>query len=136
MKTTLLAVLSFVLLLSGLAITAAAQENSEGTINTLSVNPRQNAELGNYTGTESGQPSESVPGSESQPNGLVPSNTRMTGSGNNGNTQGIPPVGQNGSPQARSEANPNNNAAQAKKPGAAKPKSTANGNANSNAKKP
>lgn len=135
MKTTLLAVLSFMLLLSGLAINAAAQENSEGTINTMSVNPRQNAELGNYTGTESGQPSESVPGSESQPNGLIPSTTRMTSSGNNGNTEGTPPAGQNGLSLAQSESNPNNNAAQAQKPEAARPKGNANSSPNSNAKK-
>ena len=56
-----------------------------GTINTLSVNPRQNQELTNSTGTETGQPSEAVPGSEAEPNGLVPVTTNMVGSGSNGN---------------------------------------------------
>jgi len=56
-----------------------------GTINTLSVNPRQNLELTNSTGTETGQPSDAVPGSENQPNGLVPVTSNMNGSGSNGN---------------------------------------------------
>jgi len=51
-----------------------------GTINGLSVNPRQNEELTNSTGTETGQPSDSVPGSENQDNGLVPVTSNMGGS--------------------------------------------------------
>jgi hypothetical protein len=62
---------------------ATAQQG--GTINSLSVNPRQNLELTNSTGTQSGQPSDSVPGSESQENGLVPVTSNMVGSGSNGN---------------------------------------------------
>ena len=121
MKRTLLAVLSLTLLLSCLAITAAAQENSEGPINSLSVDPRQNAELGNYTGTESGQPNSSAPRTENQPNGLVPSTAPMTGSGSTTDTQRVPPAGINGLPLARSEANPNNNAAQTKQTRTGKP---------------
>ena len=56
-----------------------------GTINTLSVNPRQNLELTNSTGTESGQPSDSVPGSQNEENGLMPVTSNMVGSGSNGN---------------------------------------------------
>jgi hypothetical protein len=121
MKKTFLAVLSLTILLGGLAITAAAQENSEGPINTLSVNPRQNAELGNYTGTETGQPTTGMPRTENQPNGLVPSTTPMTGSGSTTDTQRVPPAGLNGLPLARSEANPNNNAAQTKQTRGGKP---------------
>jgi hypothetical protein len=73
-----------------------------GTINTLSVNPRQNAELTNSTGTETGQPSESVPGSEDQANGLVPSTTEMS-----------PPAGnRNGQPAATARSAAPNTAAQ------------------------
>jgi hypothetical protein len=52
-----------------------------GTVNTLSVNPRQNLELSNSTGTETGQPSDAVPGSQDQENGLTPNTSNMTGSG-------------------------------------------------------
>ena len=121
MKRTLLAVLSFALLLSAFAITAAAQENSEGPINSLSVDPRQNAELGNYTGTETGQPTTGMPRTENQPNGLAPSIAPMTGSGATTDTQRIPPAGVNGLPLARSESNPNNNAAQTKQTRGGKP---------------
>ena len=69
------------LLLGGMALA----QSSSGTMNSLSTNPRQNQELTNSTGTESGQPSDAVPGSESQPNGLVPETTNMVGSGSNGN---------------------------------------------------
>jgi len=63
----------------------AALAQQSGTINTLSVNPRQNQELTNSTGTETGQPSDAVPGSETEPNGLVPVTSNMVGSGSNGN---------------------------------------------------
>lgn len=56
-----------------------------GTINALSVNPRQNIEMTNSTGTETGQPSDSVPGSQNEENGLVPVTSNMVGSGSNGN---------------------------------------------------
>ena len=121
MKKTMLAVLSFVLLFSGLAISAAAQENSEGPINSLSLDPRQNAELGNYTGTETGQPTTGMPRTENQPNGLVPSTSATTGSGATTDTQRVPPAGISGQPLARSEANPNNNAAQTKQTRGGKP---------------
>src|SRR5215471_2265214 len=121
MKRTLLPVLSFVLLLSGLAVTAAAQESAEGPINTLSLDPRQNAELGNYTGTESGQPNSSAPRTENQPNGLVTPTANMSGSAGGGDTQRIPPAGGNGLPLARSEANPRNNSTQAQQRTPAKP---------------
>src|SRR5690349_18651511 len=104
-----------------MTIAAAAQENSEGPINTLSVNPRQNAELGNYTGTETGQPTSGLPRTESQPNGLVPSTATMTGSGSIGTPQQKPPAGINGLPLAHTEANPNNNSAQANQGPPAKP---------------
>jgi hypothetical protein len=85
-------------------VAATAQE---GTINTLTVNPRQNQELTNSTGTASGQPSDAVPGSESQPNGLVPVTSNMTGSGSNGNmtqsTPGTKPPGANAAPEAKSQ---------------------------------
>ena len=80
----------------------------EGTINTLSVNPRQNAELTNSTGTETGQPSDVVPGSQSQPNGLVPVTTNMMGSGSNGNmtqsTPGTKPPMPSTAPEAHSQS--------------------------------
>jgi hypothetical protein len=97
-----------VLLLGGVA---AAQS---GTINSMSTNPRQNVELSNSTGTESGQPSDSVPGSQSQENGLMPVTSNMVGSGSNGDmgqsARGAKPA------TAATEAKPaaNNNAAPAK----------------------
>ena len=121
MKRTLLAVLSLMMLLSVLTIAAVAQENSEGPINTISVDPRQNAELGNYTGTETGQPTTGTPRTENQPNGLIPAAAPMTGSGATVDTQRTPPAGGNGLPLARSEANPNNNAAQTKQTRTGKP---------------
>jgi len=72
------------LFLAATTLAMEAQENSGGTINTLSVNPRQNLELTNSTGTESGQPNDVVPGSQGQENGLVPVTTNMGGSGSNG----------------------------------------------------
>ena len=68
--------------------TMLAQQS--GTINTLSVNPRQNQELTNTTGTETGQPSDAVPGSATEPNGLMPVTTEMLGSGSNGNMNQAP----------------------------------------------
>jgi len=56
-----------------------------GTVNYLSVNPRQNQEMTNTTGTETGQPSPAEPGSENMPNGLIPVTSNMAGSGSNGN---------------------------------------------------
>ena len=67
-----------VLLLAGAAVAQS------GTINSMSTNPRQNLELSNSTGTESGQPSDSVPGSQNQENGLMPVTSNMVGSGSNG----------------------------------------------------
>ena len=82
MKNILRAGITILALLAAMTIAAAAQENSGGgTINTLSVNPRQNAEMANYTGTETGQPSDAVPGSDQQPNGLMPANTSISGTG-------------------------------------------------------
>jgi hypothetical protein len=99
---TLQTFLAGTVLLVGVA--AMAQE---GTINTLTVNPRQNQELTNSTGTASGQPSDAVPGSESQPNGLVPVTSNMTGSGSNGNmtqeTPGSKPAVANAAPEAKAQ---------------------------------
>ena len=79
----LINLLAALLLLAGMALAQA--QSAGGTMNSLSTNPRQNQELTNSTGTESGQPSDAVPGSENQPNGLVPQTTNMVGSGSNGN---------------------------------------------------
>lgn len=65
MKTLLQLSLASFLLLGGLSLTAAAQD---GTINSLSVNPRQNIDLGNYAGTETGQPDDYVDETQSQDN--------------------------------------------------------------------
>ena len=109
MKKTLQLALAAIVLLAGL-VTAAAAQDSSGTINTLTVNPRQNQELTNSTGTETGQPSDVVPGSESQPNGLVPVTTKMMGSGSNGNmTQSTPgskpPSAKAAAPMPRAQTN-------------------------------
>lgn len=74
-------------LLSGISMAQQA-----GTINTLSVNPRQNQELTNSTGTETGQPSDAVSGSENQSNGLIPVTSNMVGSGNQGNMNQVVPT--------------------------------------------
>ncbi len=68
-----------------LGLSCAALWAQNGTINSLSVNPRQNLELTNSTGTETGQPSDAVPGSQNDDNGLVPVTSNMVGSGSNGN---------------------------------------------------
>ena len=73
------------LALAMMFLSCAALWAQNGTVNSLSVNPRQNLELTNSTGTETGQPSDAVPGSESQDNGLVPVTSNMVGSGSNGN---------------------------------------------------
>ena len=80
MKNVLQIVIAMLVLLCTVAV---AQQS--GTINTLTVNPRQNQELTNSTGTEPGQPSDAVPGSANEPNGLVPVTSNMIGSGSNGN---------------------------------------------------
>lgn len=79
MKITLRIILGAALVLAAFSLNAVAQDG--GTINTLSVNPRQNIELTNSTGTETGQPSDSVPGSQNEPNGLITPNTAMSGGG-------------------------------------------------------
>ena len=88
MMKFVLSFLSTMLLLSTLSL---AQSQSSGTINTLTTNPRQNQELTNTTGTETGQPSDAVPGSEEQPNGLVTPTTNMVGSGSNGDVSQATP---------------------------------------------
>ena len=109
------------LLAGTILLVGVAAWAQEGTINTLSVNPRQNQELTNSTGTESGQPSDAVPGSQSQPNGLVPVTSNMTGSGSNGNmtqsTPGTKPPVANAAPETKNQgtAKP---AAQSQKPAA------------------
>jgi len=82
MKTVLLIMIAVMGLLGGEIL---AQQS--GTINNLSVNPRQNQELTNSTGTETGQPADAVVGSESEPNGLVPVTSNMVGSGSNSNAR-------------------------------------------------
>ena len=90
----LIALTAAVLLLSGMVLA----QSSSGTMNSLSTNPRQNQELTNSTGTESGQPTDAVPGSESQPNGLVPETTNMVGSGSNGNMSQSTPASKPAAP--------------------------------------
>ena len=79
MQKQFLMVIAILWLLCGVV---PAQQS--GTVNSLSVNPRQNQELTNSTGTESGQPSDAVVGSDNQPNGLAPVTSNMVGSGSNG----------------------------------------------------
>jgi hypothetical protein len=85
MKTVSQILMTVLLLLCGVAL---AQQS--GTINTVTVNPRENQELTCSTGTESGQPSDTVPCSGSEPNGLVPVTSNMVGSGSNGNMNQAP----------------------------------------------
>jgi hypothetical protein len=97
----------------------AVLAQQSGTINTLSVNPRQNQELTNSTGTETGQPTEAVPGSETEPNGLVPVTSNMVGSGSNGDmNQSVAPNKREGTPGKTTTpgAQPRNNAQPNKKP--------------------
>ena len=111
----LLSLLAAALLLSTLSL---AQAQSSGTINTLTTNPRQNQELTNTTGTETGQPSDAVPGSEAQPNGLVTPTTNMVGSGSNGNmtqpTPGSHPPAPAAPEQSTTKNSSNGNPAQQK----------------------
>lgn len=90
MKNMLQSLFAVALLVIVSTLTMAAQENSGGTINSLSVDPRQNAELTNSTGTESGQPNDVVTGSQGQENGLVPVTTNMQGSGSNDSMNQVP----------------------------------------------
>ncbi len=57
-KKLLQAILAGAVLLGAMATSAVAQENVSGTINTLSLDPRQNADMTNSAGTETGQPTE------------------------------------------------------------------------------
>lgn len=84
---SLLAIVGAVMLFGGMGFSQAA-----GTINSLSVNPRQNQELTNSTGTESGQPNDAVPGSQSEPNGLIPSTNDMVGPGGTADAQQSAPA--------------------------------------------
>jgi hypothetical protein len=121
------ALFTVALLTTAFTLTMAAQENSGGTINTLSLDPRQNAELTNSTGTASGQPSDAVDGSQGQENGLVPVTTNMQGSGSNGNMNPPPAAASTASETAATNsATPE--ASKAAKPGASSSasKTTAN----------
>jgi hypothetical protein len=84
MKSVLQKFLLAALFLAATTLAMAAQENSGGTINSLSADPRQNLELTHSTGTETGQPNDVVAGSQGQENGLVPVTSNMQGSGSNG----------------------------------------------------
>lgn len=101
MKKALLTTIAVMALFCGAML---AQQS--GTINTLSLNPRQNQELTNTTGTESGQPSDAVPGSENEPNGLVPATTNMAGSGSNGNTNQTPSAAKSANATSAASAEP------------------------------
>ncbi len=79
---TLVMIAATVLLAAGSAL---AQENSGGTINSLTVNPTENQELSGNVATTTGQPNDVTPKSVDMPNGLVPQTVNMTGSGSNGN---------------------------------------------------
>jgi len=105
MKTTLQTLLAGLILLCGAML---AQQS--GTVNSLSVNPRQNQELTCSTGTASGQPSDAVPCSDTQPNGLISSTSEMAGSGSNGNMNQPP------AKPERTNASSSANAAQQKAP--------------------
>lgn len=79
---TLLIMVATLLFAAG---TVLAQENSGGTINSLTVNPTENQELSGNVATTTGQPNDVTPKSVDMPNGLVPQTVNMTGSGSNGN---------------------------------------------------
>lgn len=100
---------------AGLLLLSAMAVAQDGTVNYLSVNPRQNQELTNSTGTETGQPSPAVPGSENLPNGLIPVTTTMTGSGSNGNVNQRETAAKPASTQSKTSAkNSRHNSATAK----------------------
>jgi len=80
MKRVLLNAIAVLALLTGVAMAQS------GPVNTVTVNPRQNADLTNSTGTETGQPSDMVPHSDSMPNGLNPVTSNMSGNPTNANT--------------------------------------------------
>ena len=106
-----LSFLSTMLLLSTLAV--AQSQSSGGTINTMTMDPRQNQELTNSTGTETGQPSDAVPGSEAQDNGLITPTTNMVGSGSNGNVSQPTPGSHPPAPAAAEQSTPKNPSADA-----------------------
>ena len=114
MKYAVRAVLAALALAMVMSVTSVAQEDVNGTVNTITVNPRQNVELGNYGGTETGQPNDVQPGSENEPNGLTPVTTKMMGSGSNGNMN-----------QSVSGVNPNATRAAAQPPARSKPAESA-----------
>jgi hypothetical protein len=89
-KITLQRLFVVALFLTAGALAMMAQQSSGGTINSLSLDPRQNVELTNSTGTETGQPNDVVAGSQGQENGLVPVTTNMQGSGSDGNINQTP----------------------------------------------
>lgn len=79
MKQVLLSTIAGLVLLTGVAIAQS------GPINVVTVDPRENADLANTTGTETGQPSDIVPRSYNMANGLNPVTTNMSGYGSNDN---------------------------------------------------
>ena len=101
-----LSFLSTMLLLSTLSL--AQSQSSGGTINTMTTDPRQNQELTNSTGTETGQPSDAVPGSEAQDNGLITPTTNMVGSGSNGDVNQPTPGSHPPAPAASEQNTPKN----------------------------
>jgi len=72
----LAAVLFSVLLGCGIM---TAQEQSSGTVNSLSVDPQQNQKLSGSMGTETGQPNDVTPGSHRDKPLGNPSNAQISG---------------------------------------------------------
>lgn len=75
MKQFLLSTIAALALLTGVAMAQS------GPINVVTVDPRENADLVNTTGTETGQPTDMAPRSYNMSNGLNPVTTNMSGYG-------------------------------------------------------
>ena len=75
MKGVLLNAIAVLALLTGIAMAQS------GPINVVTVDPRENADLANTTGTETGQPSDLVPRSYNSSNGLTPVTGNISGNG-------------------------------------------------------
>lgn len=95
----LLALLCSVLLGCGIAL---AQEQSSGTVNTMSVDPEQNQKLSGSMGTETGQPNDVSRGADRNAELGNPSNRPISGQTSSGAAKSNQTPG--GSPSANQKS--------------------------------
>jgi hypothetical protein len=95
----LAAILCSVLLGCGMAL---AQEQSSGTVNSLSVDPQQNQKLSGSMGTDTGQPNDVSRGADRNAQLGNPSNRPISGQASSGTSKSTQTPG--GSPSANQKS--------------------------------